>query len=220
MPFRSKAQMRYMFAAENRGDVPEGTAERWAKHTKNIKKLPEKVEETEKAAAEQTPVNGAPAALLAAALSGASTGAGVGGGIGGVLGAIRGLSDDNAADTTARGFGKGVLIGGGAGAGGALGAGLGGTTGAGYGAIGGGTLGYLLSRWLSKPQKQAALRSVAFRQLANLALHMPAEKAAAAKTLAKEFGEGKPLTEACKTAGYTPTETLTIARLLLKHLRG
>ncbi len=30
-----------MFAAEARGDVPEGTAHRWAKHTKSIKKLPE-----------------------------------------------------------------------------------------------------------------------------------------------------------------------------------
>jgi len=29
-----------MFAAEARGEVPKGMAERWAKHTKNIKKLP------------------------------------------------------------------------------------------------------------------------------------------------------------------------------------
>lgn len=42
MPFKSKSQQRYMFAAESRGDIPEGTAERWAKHTKNIKNLPEK----------------------------------------------------------------------------------------------------------------------------------------------------------------------------------
>ena len=42
MPFKSKSQQRYMFAAEDRGDIPKGTAERWAKHTKNIKKLPEK----------------------------------------------------------------------------------------------------------------------------------------------------------------------------------
>lgn len=41
MPFKSKAQQRFMFAAEDRGEVPEGTAERWAHHTKNIKKLPE-----------------------------------------------------------------------------------------------------------------------------------------------------------------------------------
>jgi hypothetical protein len=31
-----------MFAAEERGELPKGTAERWAKHTKNIKNLPEK----------------------------------------------------------------------------------------------------------------------------------------------------------------------------------
>ncbi len=42
MPFKSRAQMRWMFAAEKRGEVPKGTAERWAKHTPNIKKLPEK----------------------------------------------------------------------------------------------------------------------------------------------------------------------------------
>jgi len=34
--------MRWMFAAEERGELPKGTAERWAKHTKNIKDLPEK----------------------------------------------------------------------------------------------------------------------------------------------------------------------------------
>jgi hypothetical protein len=43
MPFKSKAQQRFMYAAEERGDVPAGTAERWAKKTKNIKKLPEHV---------------------------------------------------------------------------------------------------------------------------------------------------------------------------------
>jgi len=42
MPFKSKAQMRWMFAAEERGELPKGTAERWAKHTKNIKDLPER----------------------------------------------------------------------------------------------------------------------------------------------------------------------------------
>lgn len=41
MPFKSKAQQKYMFAAEGRGDLPKGTAKRWAHHTKNIKKLPE-----------------------------------------------------------------------------------------------------------------------------------------------------------------------------------
>ncbi len=42
-----------MHAAESRGDVPKGTAKRWAKHTPNIKALPEKktVEQTKKQAA-------------------------------------------------------------------------------------------------------------------------------------------------------------------------
>lgn len=48
MPFKSKAQQRFMFAAEDRGDLPEGTAERWAKHTKSIKKLPEKAKKDDK----------------------------------------------------------------------------------------------------------------------------------------------------------------------------
>jgi hypothetical protein len=42
MPFKSKAQQKYMFWAESKGKIPTGTAERWAKHTPNIKKLPEK----------------------------------------------------------------------------------------------------------------------------------------------------------------------------------
>ena len=42
MPFKSKAQQRYMFAAEKRGDLKKGTAQRWAHETKNIKHLPEK----------------------------------------------------------------------------------------------------------------------------------------------------------------------------------
>ena len=50
MPFKSKAQQRYMFAAESRGDIEPGTAERWAKETKNIKDLPEKAKTAKKAA--------------------------------------------------------------------------------------------------------------------------------------------------------------------------
>lgn len=42
MPFKSKAQQRWMFAAESRGEVPKGTAERWANETPSIKSLPEK----------------------------------------------------------------------------------------------------------------------------------------------------------------------------------
>lgn len=40
MPFKSKAQQRFMFAAEERGELKRGTARRWARHTKNIKRLP------------------------------------------------------------------------------------------------------------------------------------------------------------------------------------
>jgi hypothetical protein len=35
--------MRAFFAMENRGELPKGTAERWARETKNIKRLPERV---------------------------------------------------------------------------------------------------------------------------------------------------------------------------------
>ena len=42
MPFKSKAQQRFMYAAEARGDVPKGTAERWQAETKD-KSLPERV---------------------------------------------------------------------------------------------------------------------------------------------------------------------------------
>lgn len=50
MPFKSQAQRRFMFAAEDRGDVEPGTARRWAKETKDIKHLPEKVKSAKKAA--------------------------------------------------------------------------------------------------------------------------------------------------------------------------
>jgi hypothetical protein len=42
MPYKSKAQQRLFFAKEERGELPKGTAKRWAHETKNIKKLPEK----------------------------------------------------------------------------------------------------------------------------------------------------------------------------------
>ena len=43
MPYQSKAQQRFMFAAEARGEVPAGTAKRWAKETgaSKLKALPE-----------------------------------------------------------------------------------------------------------------------------------------------------------------------------------
>jgi hypothetical protein len=37
-----------MFAAEAKGELPKGTARRWAHHTKDIKSLPDKVEESTK----------------------------------------------------------------------------------------------------------------------------------------------------------------------------
>jgi len=43
VPFRSKAQMRFMHAAEAAGEIAQGTADRWADETPNIKQLPEKV---------------------------------------------------------------------------------------------------------------------------------------------------------------------------------
>ena len=42
MPYRSKREMRWRFAAEKRGEVPKGSAREWAHHTPNIKALPEK----------------------------------------------------------------------------------------------------------------------------------------------------------------------------------
>lgn len=43
MPLKSKAQMRYLFAAEKRKEVPAGTAEKFVKETPKSKlaKLPE-----------------------------------------------------------------------------------------------------------------------------------------------------------------------------------
>lgn len=41
MPYKSKSQMRKFYAMEARGELPEGTAEEWAKHTPKIKSLPE-----------------------------------------------------------------------------------------------------------------------------------------------------------------------------------
>lgn len=43
MPFKSKAQQRWMFAAANRGELPAKTPHEWAKHTPDMKALPEKV---------------------------------------------------------------------------------------------------------------------------------------------------------------------------------
>jgi hypothetical protein len=48
MPYKSKSQQRKFFAMESRGDVPEGTARRWAHETPNIKRLPEKLKDKKK----------------------------------------------------------------------------------------------------------------------------------------------------------------------------
>lgn len=46
MPIKSKAQQRFLFAAEARGDVPKGTAKRWVAETgaAKLKRLPEYVD--------------------------------------------------------------------------------------------------------------------------------------------------------------------------------
>lgn len=43
MPLKSKAQMRYLFAAQARGEVPKGTAEKFVEETPaaKLKRLPE-----------------------------------------------------------------------------------------------------------------------------------------------------------------------------------
>lgn len=51
MPFKSEAQRRWMYAAEARGEVPSGTAERWQAHTPKGKKLPKRVGARKKAEA-------------------------------------------------------------------------------------------------------------------------------------------------------------------------
>lgn len=42
-PFASSSQMRKFFAMEGRGELPKGTAERWAHETPDIKHLPKHV---------------------------------------------------------------------------------------------------------------------------------------------------------------------------------
>lgn len=50
MPLKSKAQMRYLFSAEKRGEVPKGTAEKFVKETPKSKmaRLPEYKAQDEK----------------------------------------------------------------------------------------------------------------------------------------------------------------------------
>lgn len=58
MPFKSRAQQRFMFAAEARGDMPEGTAERWAKHTPSIKALPARASKSKRTGTKRGPPKG------------------------------------------------------------------------------------------------------------------------------------------------------------------
>lgn len=50
MPLKSKAQMRYLFAAQARGEIPKGTAEKFVKETPKSKlaRLPEYKKQDEK----------------------------------------------------------------------------------------------------------------------------------------------------------------------------
>ena len=50
MPLKSKAQMRFLFAAQKRGEIPEGTAEKFVKETPQakLKRLPEYKKQDEK----------------------------------------------------------------------------------------------------------------------------------------------------------------------------
>ena len=48
MPFKSKAQLRKFGAMVESGEISKATFNKWAKHTKNIKGLPEKKSRLEK----------------------------------------------------------------------------------------------------------------------------------------------------------------------------
>jgi hypothetical protein len=48
MPYKSKAQQRLFFAKEARGELPKGTAKKWAHETKNIKALPNRKKKRKK----------------------------------------------------------------------------------------------------------------------------------------------------------------------------
>lgn len=85
MPFKSRAQQRFMFSAEARGELPKGTAKRWAHHTPDIKKLPNKVRK-KKADAVEDPGVFEQVGTVAGGLGGAYTGAFGGGLLGGYAG--------------------------------------------------------------------------------------------------------------------------------------
>ena len=47
MPYKSRKQSRFFFAAVKKGEIPESTAKEWASKT-NFKSLPEKVKHKKK----------------------------------------------------------------------------------------------------------------------------------------------------------------------------
>ncbi|MFA6132443.1 MAG: hypothetical protein WC869_00350 [Phycisphaerae bacterium] len=96
MPAKSKAQLRLLFAKEDRGELPEGTAKRWAHHTPNIKDLPEHVSDKKKEAGVFRDVEFAPSAVEALKTAihpalAALLGAGAGGLAGGLAGRVGGF---------------------------------------------------------------------------------------------------------------------------------
>jgi len=83
MPYKSKAQQRWMYAAEDRGEVDPGTADRWSDETPNIKSLPEKVRQEKNGRAKAAQVLGLEKeAVVGAALRTVAPGAIIGGGTG------------------------------------------------------------------------------------------------------------------------------------------
>jgi hypothetical protein len=58
MPLKSKAEMRFLFAKEARGELPKGTALEFAHATPNISKLPEYVKKKAKKKALESIANG------------------------------------------------------------------------------------------------------------------------------------------------------------------
>ena len=50
MPYKSKSQERLFFSKESKGELPKGTAKRWARHTPDQKSLPEHVKKEASAA--------------------------------------------------------------------------------------------------------------------------------------------------------------------------
>jgi len=122
MPFKSKAQQRWMFA-----NHPE-MAKRWADHTPDIKKLPEHAEKSGAITMQELAVKTAAAdPALSNALGLGGAGALLGAGIGGISGLFSPDDDDDDADIMSR-----------------IGSGLGGAVRGGiYGGVGGAALGGL-----------------------------------------------------------------------------